>query len=29
MEQDKLDRAKMIEEYLQNQQHEIDKGLFF
>lgn len=29
MEEEKVDRVKMIEEYLQNQQHEIDKGLFF
>ena len=28
MEEAKVDRVKMIEEYLQNQQHEIDKGLF-
>ena len=28
MEEEKVDRVKMIEEYLQNQQHEIDKGLF-
>ena len=28
MEEEKLDRAKLIEKYLQNQQHEIDKGLF-
>ena len=28
MEEEKVDRVKMIEAYLQNQQHEIDKGLF-
>ena len=28
MEEEKVDRVKMIEEYLQNQQHKIDEGLF-
>ena len=28
MENEKVQREEMIAEYLQNQQHEIDKGLF-